>query len=78
MLEQFAQLVAKEVDRAATSVLNTVKRRLLLFVLKAVFMVLSLTIVTIGIVLLGGKYVGVDVMMVIVGLLLLVGFLVVK
>jgi len=78
MLEQLVTLARQEASLHATRVMTHAKRKILLFVLKTVFLVLGLFMIAVGIVLLGAKYVGSDLMLLLVGALLFLGFLLVK
>ncbi len=74
MLEAIADVVIKEVERSINSVVKAVQKRVLRFVLKVFFCVAGLTALAIGLILMGSKYVGLDLMLVAAGVVLIVAF----
>lgn len=74
MLEALANTVLKEVDRAADKVVSSVQRKLLRIALRAFFIIAGLAALSLGIILIGSKYVGVELMLVLSGLVFLLAF----
>jgi len=74
MLETITRTVREEVDKFATSAINNVQRKLLRVALKTFFIIAGLASVCIGLIALGSKYVGFDLMMLLVGVVLLLAF----
>jgi len=75
---QLSTFLLEEITSQTKGVVRYAKRQVLLFVLKAACMVLSIVILSLGIILLGAKYVGVDLMLVAVGMVLLLAFVLIK
>jgi hypothetical protein len=74
MLEAITNTIVKEINSAVARVVNAVQRRLIRIALKAFFVIAGLTALSIGIILIGAKYVGLDLMLVAAGIVLLVAF----
>lgn len=74
MLESIANAVLKEVNGAADKVVNAVQRKLLRVALRAFFILAGLAALSLGIILIGSKYVGVELMLVLSGLVFLLAF----
>ena len=80
--EKITREIERSVARAASSVMKSaiapVKRLVLVFVVRAVILALGIVFTVLGAVLLGSKYIGLDLMALAAGLLLIVLFLLVK
>ncbi len=74
MLEAVTNIVVKEINGAVNRVVNAVQRRIIRMALKTFFIIAGLTALAIGLILMGAKYVGLDLMLVAVGFCLLVAF----
>jgi len=74
MFEAFTNLIVKEVNNAVNSVVNGIQRRILRLALKAFFIIAGLTALAIGIILMGAKYVGLDLMLISAGIVLVIAF----
>jgi hypothetical protein len=75
LLDKITNLVLAEVNRSVGAVAATVQRKILKIVLKAFFAVAGLASLAIGLIVLGSKYVGLDLMMLLVGVCFLLAFL---
>ncbi len=74
MLETITNAVVKEINSAVSSVVNSVQRRLLRIAIKAFFIIAGIAALSIGIVLMGAKYVGLDLMLILAGVVLVIAF----
>ncbi len=74
MLEAITNTVVKELNNAVSRVVNAVQRRVLRIALKAFFVIAGLTALSAGVILMGAKYVGLDLMLVLAGVVLLIAF----
>ncbi len=74
MLEAITNTIVKEINSAVARVVNAVQRRIIRIALKVFFVIAGLTALAIGIILIGAKYVGLDLMLVAAGIVLLVAF----
>jgi hypothetical protein len=74
MFEAITNTIVKEINTAVGRVVNAVQRRILRIALKVFFVVAGLTALAIGLILMGAKYVGLDLMLVLAGVVLLIAF----
>lgn len=74
MFEFITNAVLKEVNHAVDGVVKTIQRRVLRILLKAFFIIAGIAALAIGIILMGAKYVGLDFMLIAVGIALVVAF----
>ncbi len=74
MFEFITNAVLKEVNHAVDGVVKTIQRRVLRILLKAFFITAGIAALAIGIILMGAKYVGLDFMLIAVGVALVVAF----
>ena len=75
LLDKVTNLVLSEVNKSVGAVVATVQRKVLRIVLKAFFAIAGLASLAIGLIVLGSKYVGLDLMMLLVGVCFLLAFL---
>ncbi|MBI4146023.1 hypothetical protein HY489_01655 [Candidatus Woesearchaeota archaeon] len=78
MLEEVTKLITNELHKSIMPAVSAVKSNILVFAIKVVVLCLSLIALVGGLVLLGSKYIGLDVMMIVTGVVLLVTFLLLK
>lgn len=74
MLEAITNTIVKEINCAVGRVVNSVQRRIVRIALKVFFVVAGLTALSAGVILMGAKYVGLDLMLVLAGVVLLIAF----
>ena len=74
MLETITNAIVKELNHAVDGVVRTIQRRVLRILLKAFFIIAGVSAVMVALVLIGSKYVGVDVMLLITGVVLILAF----
>lgn len=75
MLEWLTNAVLKEINNAVVGVVNTIQRRILRMVLKAFFIVAGIAALAVGLIIMGSKYVGVDLMLLLTGVVFVLVFL---
>ena len=78
MLDQLMTYFANEATRVIDSVIQPLKRKALLFLLKGTLLVLSIAFLSVGVVLFGAQLIGLDLMILLVGAVLFAGFLVIS
>ena len=82
MFEKLKEKILNEVEEVVSSAVlrstRALKRNITLFVLKTLFLVLSIVFLAVGIVLLGASYVGLNLMLILAGLVLFVFFLAIR
>lgn len=76
MLEAITNTIVKEINSAVGRVVNAVQRRIIRIALKVFFVVAGLTALAVGLILMGAKYVGLDLMLILAGVVLLIAFFV--
>jgi len=74
MLEWLTNALLKEVNNAVIGVVNTVQRRLLRMALKVFFCIAGLTALALGIIIMGSKYIGLDLMLIAAGVVFVLAF----
>lgn len=74
MLEWLTNALLKEVDRAVTGFVNSIQRRLLRMALKVFFCIAGLTALALGIIIMGSKYIGLDLMLLVAGVVFVLAF----
>ena len=74
-LELLTQPLVNEVNHAIEATIMTVQRKLIKMVLKAAFAVCGVIALALGAILFGAQFVGLDLMLLLVGVLFLFGFL---
>jgi len=78
MLEEVTKLIVKEINNSIAPAVKLVKRNILFFLLKGVFLILSVVALLLGLVLLSSKYVGLDLALLTVGIVMFLAFLLLK
>ncbi len=76
MLEAITNTIVKEINSAVGRVVNAAQRRIIRIALKVFFVVAGLTALAVGLILMGAKYVGLDLMLILAGVVLLIAFFV--
>jgi len=74
MFETITNAIVKEINSAVSSVVNSIQRRLLRMAIKAFFIIAGIAALAIGIILMGAKYVGLDLMLILAGVVLVIAF----
>ena len=74
MLETITNLIVKEINSAFDGAVKTIQRRILRTVLKAFFITAGIAAIVLGLILMGAKYVGADVMLLLSGVVLVIAF----
>lgn len=82
MLEELKKGIIREISSSVGAVINSatsqLQRRFFWFAIRTVALILAVIFCAIGIILLGAKYVGADLMFLVLGVLFLILFLVSK
>lgn len=76
MFDSLLGAVSEKFENAVDKGARVVQRRLLRIALKIFFLIASLTVLSAGFILLGSKYVGMEFMLILAGVVFLLGFLV--
>ena len=75
MLEAITNAVTRELNHAVGSVARNIQRQVLRILLKAFFGIAGLIAVATGLILMGSNYVGIDVMLLLTGVLFVLAYL---
>ncbi len=74
MLEAVTSAILKEVNHAVDGLVKTVQRRILRILLKAFFIIAGISAILLGLVIMGSKYLGMDVMLLFAGVVFVLAF----
>jgi len=74
MLEAITSAITRELTHAVDGVVKTVQRRILRIVLKAFFIVAGISAILLGLIIMGSKYLGMDVMLLFAGVVFVLAF----
>ncbi len=74
MLEAITGAIVKELNHAVDGVVKTIQRRVLRIVIKAFLMSAGIAALMIGLILMGAKYVGLDLMLMLAGMIFILAF----
>lgn len=75
MIENIANLVRSEIEKAVVPTVRHVQKKIIFFAIKTTLLVLALVASVAGVTLLGAKYIGLDLMLILAGVVLFVGAL---
>ncbi len=74
MFEAITNAIVKELNHAVDGVVKTVQRRVLRILLKAFFIIAGVSAVMVALILIGSKYLGMDVMLLLAGVVFILAF----
>ncbi|MBS3147284.1 hypothetical protein J4219_00195 [Candidatus Woesearchaeota archaeon] len=73
MIEKIANLVRTEIENAIVPTVRHVQKKIIFFAIKTTLLVLALIASVAGVTLLGAKYIGLDLMLILAGVVLFIG-----
>ncbi len=74
MLEAITGAITRELNHAVDGVVKTIQRRMLRILIKAFLIIAGIAAVMLGIIIMGAQYVGLDLMLLLSGMVFIVAF----
>ena len=78
MFDELGKILAKELELMVRRSVGPLRRRAAMYIVRMILLLISVTCILAGAILLGGKYIGIDLMLLVVGGILFLLFLIIR